>query len=487
MPTGSAPVSAGSGPATGGSPGPDLARLRISRDGAGPRRGGGARWPLVLLLLLLVGGGAWAYLTGRITLRTQASALEVSVVRVPRPGEATPVRGETMGNGYVVARQKAALSTVLSGRLVEMNVEEGSLVKEGDVVARIQHDDFDTALAQAKKDISVAQARETEATRSLEASRLDLVRLKGDNAVLSDLVRQTEVETERAKREVERNRDLHEKDVIDDATWDRLVAAADTANATLVAAKGRVAAARAAETAWEGEMARREAAVATAHAEIERLRQAERYAEIQLEKTYVRAPFDGIVIQKGAELGEVVAATGFGGNSRGSVATIVNAATLEAQIELSETRFGTISEGDPARITIDSSAERSWPGRVRKILPAADRQKATIEIRVEFLERPPTLKPDMGLRVAFLPKDTKPTAGGPQKIRIPARAVITRDGKSEVFVVESGVVRRVPVVVGATAEGTTEVESGLSGGESVVVDAPADLRDGARVVPKEVR
>jgi RND family efflux transporter MFP subunit len=484
MAPGTAPVSAGPGPATGG--GPDLARLRIAREGGGRRRGG-RRWPLVLLLLLLLGAGAWAYLSGLVSVNPERGLREVSVVRVPRPGEAAPMRGETVGNGYVVARQKAALSTVLSGRLVEMNVEEGTRVKEGDVVARIQHDDYDAALAQAKRDVAVVLAREAEATRSLEASRLDLVRLKGENAVLDELVRQAETEADRAKREADRNRDLHARRLIDDAAWDRLRAAADSSAAALLAARGRVTAARAAEAAWEGEMARREAVVKTAQEEVLRARQAEALAAIQLEKTYVRAPFDGIVIQKGAELGEVVAATGFGANSRGSVATIVNAATLEAQIELSETRFGAIAEGDPTRITLDSAPDRSWPGRVRKILPAADRQKATIEIRVEFLERPETLKPDMGLRVAFLPKDAKPQASGPGKVRVPARAVTTAGGASAVWAVEGGVLRRLPVTLGATADGTVEVATGLSGGETVVVDPPADLAEGQRVTTKEVR
>jgi RND family efflux transporter MFP subunit len=410
----------------------------------------------------------------------------VGVVRVPRPGEAAPVRGETVGNGYVVARPKAALSTVLSGRLVEMNVEEGSEVKAGDVVARIQHDDFDAALAQARKDVEVALAREAEAKQSLAASRLDLERLKGENDVLDELVRQAQVELDRATREAERHRDLFERRVVDENTWDRVRAAAETARAAVLAAKQRVTAGAAAETAWGGEIARREAAVATVAAEVERLRQAEKVAEITLEKTFVRAPFDGIVIHKDAELGEVVAATGFGGNSRGSVATIVNAATLEAQVELSETRFGTIEEGDPARITLDSMPGKSFPGRVRKILPAADRQKATIEIRTEFVERPPGLKPDMGLRVAFLPKGAAPAAG-PTKIRVPARAVLGAEGARHVLTVEAGVVRRVPVVVGPAVEGFVEVASGLSGGESVVVDPPADLQEGARVATKEVR
>ncbi len=476
-------------PATG----PDLGRLRIARDAVPARRGRGGR-ALVVVLLVLAAGGFWAWRQGYVSFSTPGGAdvREVAVVRVDGAGGAGGAGGpapgataatEVKANGYVIARRRAALSTVLSGRLHSVNVEEGDEVKANDVVARIQFDDYEAAQAAAAKDVAVARARREETAKSLAASRLDLERLRGDNDVLRRLVDQAKSEADRAEREVERNRDLHARKLIDDGVWDRLQSDARSAAAALEAARSRVRAGESAETAWSGEIARREAVLATQDAEIEKALQAERQAAILVEKTYVRAPWDGLVVHKDAEVGEVVASTGFGGNSRGSVATIVDLKTLEVQVELPETRLGRISEGDATRMILDADPSKSWPGRVRQVWPTADRQKATVEMRVEFLERPPILKPEMGVRVEFLPKGTPAEPGVPAaKVTVASRAVVDRGGKSVVFVVSRGVARAVEV---RTAKGATpdavEVVSGLSGGETVVIDPPADLRDGEKV------
>jgi RND family efflux transporter MFP subunit len=195
----------------------------------------------------------------------------------------------------------------------------------------------------------------------------------------------------------------------------------------------------------------------------------------------VRAPFDGLVVHKDAEIGEVVAATGAGGNSRGSVATIVDLKTLEVQVELSETRLGTIAQGDETRIVLDAAPDQAWRGRVRQVWPTADRQKATVELRIEFLEWPPIVKPEMGARVTFLGKDAGGARTAPSKAKVPRRAVATVGQATAVFVVSAGRVRRVEVVLGAEAAGLVDVERGLVGGEQVVLDPPASLADGAAV------
>lgn len=488
MERGTAPVStgpaAGHPPATGG---PDLSRLKIARDeGPAPRRR--RRWPWVVVVLLLAGAAGLAYQQGWVRFESPVRALVVTVAKVERPGGAAAVTGQVTGNGYVIARQKAALSTVLSGRLVEVNVEEGMTVKKDQPVARIQHDDYDAAVVQAKKDVAVAEGKVAEQEKSLAASRLDLDRLHGENAVLADLVTQAEAEAERAGQDLERNRDLHEKKLIEDGVWDRLRSTKAAADAALSAARGRVAAGASAETAWKGEIARREAALATARKEVERFTAAQTLAEIALEKTYVRAPFDGIVIHKDAEVGEVVSSTGASGNSRGSVATIVNVETLEAQVELAETRLGTIREGDPTVMVLDADRDLTeWPGRVRQVWPTADRQKATVEMRVEFLKKPPILKPEMGVRVTFLPRGAEAKEPVSKAIRVSKRAVVAADGKTSVFTVSGGVARKVAVEVGPEANGTVEVRSGLSGGEWVVLDPPAGLVDGRKVETKEAR
>jgi RND family efflux transporter MFP subunit len=480
MPSGTAATN----PTTGAPPSPDLGRLKISRgEGSGTTviRTGGARWPLVLLLFGLVGAGAWALLTGRLALQGEARLPTVTTARVLAPGAALARPGEVTGNGYVIARRKAALSTVLSGRLVEVNVEEGDVVKAGQILARIQHDDIDSQLATARQDVLVLTARQAELASALAQSQLEAKHLDGEIAVLEDQVRQAQVERDRAEADRQRNEALWRDRIIGEDRWSALKAAATSAEAVLAAAKGRVNTGRLARAAWAGEILRREAAIATAQAEVARAQETVRLAEILLEKTNVRAPFDGLVVHKDAEVGEVVAATGAGGNSRGSVATVIDPTSLEVQVELAETRLGTIGEGDPTRIVLDAATDRTYPGRVRQVWPTADRQKATVEMRIEFTEWPPLLKPEMGARVTFLAKETG-EAKPPDRPRVPERAVVTREGVPSVLVVTGGVVRRVPVEVGSPAVGGfLEVLSGLSGGEAVVIDPPTDLADGARV------
>jgi RND family efflux transporter MFP subunit len=439
------------------------------------------------VILLLLGGGAWAYMTGRITVQQEPGLPEAQTALVLPPGAATARPGEVTGNGYVIARRRAALSTVLSGRLVEVNVEEGNVVKAGQVVARIQHDDIDSQLADARQEVLVSDARIQELQQSLRQSQLELERLRADIAVLRENVKQASAERDRARSDRDRNEALYRQRIIGDDRWSALEAAAASADAALAAAERRVTTGLAAETAWTAEIARREAALATSRAQAQRAAESVKQAEILLEKTYVRAPFDGVVVHKDAEVGEVVAATGAGGNSRGSVATIVDPETLEVQVELAETRLGAITEGDSTRIVLDAAPDTGYPGRVRQVWPTADRQKATVEMRIEFLERPPILKPEMGARVTFLAKDA-PKAEGPERPRVPRRAVVTRDGATVVFVLSGGVARRTAVRTAGESGGFLDVESGLSGGETVILDPAPDLVDGAKVrTPREAR
>jgi RND family efflux transporter MFP subunit len=467
--------------------GPDLSRLRISREDSRPPR---SKTPLAVLVVVLLGGaGWWAWRSGWLRppgALHEPAAREVDVARV-EGGSAVEQTAKTTANGYVVARRRAALSTVLSGRLVEVNVEEGNPVKAGATVARIQHDDYDAALVAAQNDTKVARARRDETAKSLEASRLDLDRLLGENDVLRRLVDQAKAEADRAARDVERNKELHDKQLIDDGTWDRLKAGAASQEAAVEAAKTKVRAGEAAEVAWKGEIARRQAVLATQDAEVARAAQAEETAAILVEKTFVRAPFAGIVVHKDAEVGEVVAATGSGGNSRGSVATIVDPETLEVQVELPETRLGKIGEGDLTTITLDADPSRSYPGHVRQVWPTADRQKATVEMRVVFDERPKVVKTEMGVRVDFLPKAAGPAVVESKPVRVPSRAVVVRGGDHVVFLVANAAVRRVVVEVGAPEGTSVVVKKGLVGGERVVLDPAADLEDGMQVRVREAR
>jgi RND family efflux transporter MFP subunit len=218
--------------------------------------------------------------------------------------------------------------------------------------------------------------------------------------------------------------------------------------------------------------ARRDEADATVAA----LEAAVREIAIMIENSSVYAPFDGVITSKNAEVGEVVSSIASGVNTRGSVATLVDFDTLEVQVELAQTSLRAARVGAEVRVTLDAFPDQSYPGRVRQIWPTADRQKATVELRVEFLERDERILPEMGVRVVFVPEGR--ADGTPQTLSVPERAL----AGDAVWLVEDGRVRRLVPRLGARqAGGRREVLSGLSGGETLVLDPPAALGDGDEV------
>ncbi len=206
--------------------------------------------------------------------------------------------------------------------------------------------------------------------------------------------------------------------------------------------------------------------------------------DVMLSKSSVFAPFDGVITAKNAEVGEVVSSLSAGANSRGSVATLVDFDTLEVQIELAQTSLQAASEGAPVLIYLDAFPDHGYRGRVRQVWPTADRVKATVELRAEFLERDERILPEMGVRVVF----TRGGDDGPREavVSVPERAVTARqDGSGAVFVLDGTRVARRELQLGEATRGSLTVLSGLSGGEIVVLDPPASLQDGDEVRLKE--
>jgi len=216
-----------------------------------------------------------------------------------------------------------------------------------------------------------------------------------------------------------------------------------------------------------------------AEAQVNALQSALDQTEVQINKSSVYAPFDGVITAKNAEVGEVVSSISAGTNSRGSVATLVDFDTLEVQIELAQTSLKAAREGAPVVIYLDAYPDRAYRGRVRKIWPTADRQKATVELRAEFLERDERVLPEMGTRVIF----TQDEAAAPvaPTVSCPERAVVHADGQAFVFVLSGPRVARRSVQLGESEHGNVSVLAGLDGGESVVLAPPASLHDGDEV------
>ena len=379
---------------------PDLNRLRIDRTPSAKS----SRGPFMLILLVLISYIGWKEWPSV----TEDSQAQYETARVQRRGGAK-ARAGTAANGYIVARRRAALSTDIPGRLVELNVEEGSRVDQGDVVARLD-------------------------TRELEAYR---DRLQAE-------IRAAQANEKQTRLAMERQRKLSEPE-------DVPTSALDSAEATHEGASARV------------------QSLQASLAEI----------LVRLDKSTVYAPFSGVIVQKNAEVGEVVVASGGGANARGSVATLVDFDTLEVQIELSQTALEAARVGAPVLIYLDAYPEEGYRGQVRQVWPTASRAKATVELRAEFLERDERLLPELGVRVVFVPEEeSNPT---PPMVLLPKSALLPGEG-NQVFVLVDGFVEKRSLTLRDDFDNTLiEVGSGLIGGETVIINPPADLQEGDQV------
>ena len=399
---------------------PDLGKLRIDRTQTGASDG--QRRALLWVVALAVVAAIFIVV---VLLYVRGSAgTSVRVARVEISGGGGGSVGIT-ANGYVVARTRASVSSRISGRLASLSVEEGSVVRKNQVLAQIENADYAAALSQAVADSLrvVAQLQEAEATR------------------------------DQVKRDLARNRELVARNLEPRRTVEDL-------ESQLAGAEARMGVQR--------------AQVAAARASIE-------YARANYENTFIRAPFDGTVLRKDAEVGEVVApvATG-GGLTRGAVVTMANLSTLEVEVDVNEAYIAQVTDNQPTRIVLDAYPSASFAGKVRQIVPTADRQKATVQVKVSITDRDSRILPEMGARVEFLDSASTQT-DAPTRVFVPADAVRTEGANTIVWVVRDGRVSRVVIDAGPVSGGRREVRSGLSGGESVVIGQADGLADGDKV------
>jgi HlyD family secretion protein len=410
------------------SPGPDLSKLRIDRDSPTP----GQRRALWRSLVLA--GIAVLLVSALVLVQRQRAVVPVQTIVVAADGGGSGTSSSAgtsvTANGYVVARTRASVSAKLPGRLTYLGVSEGSFVRQGQVIARLSNEDYQAQVAQAQAQLGTAQADLMEA----EAARAE------------------------AERAVKRIHDIRQQNaqLVSQQEVDVAETRFATAEARMRAANARVAAAEAVR----------------------------RYAEASLENTLIRAPFTGTVLRKEAEVGEVVAPSVGGGLTRGAVVTMADLATLEVEVDVNEAYIARVKRDQDARITLDAYPDTSFRGAVRQVVPTADRQRATVQVKVAITDRDPRILPEMGARVDFM--EQEPPEGSLQKastprIRIPADAVRQQAGQSIVWLVRAGRLQSRPVDAGPVSAGFREIRSGLSGGEMIVVGAADDAKAGQRV------
>lgn len=418
-----------------------LAALKIDRRQPVRRSGNGrlSKFLVGLMLALVLGGGGFALsmwagwfddpssvlaVPDMIRSRPEVRTAQVEVQR-GRSSDATVV-----ATGYLESRWQANIGARAPGRVETINVEEGSVVTKDQVLAVLEHADLDAALGAAEASLARAKAALVEHEILVDNYRRDFAR---------------------AER-------LHKSSSISEVDFDRSRFQYQSAVARIDSLK---------------------AEIALAESRVQEARQLR-------ENMYVRAPFDGTVISKDAELGESILPGGMGeASGRGSVVTIADLTHLEVDCDVKEDFINRVREGQMAEVAVDAVPDRRYPGRVRKIIPMGDRARATIKVKVEITEPDAKLFPDMSARVFFLPESAQQTAEDQRRVFCPVNAVVTEGGgeaeQKLVWVVdaENRVHRRV-VKVGMERDNQLEITDGLEGHERIVLE-PKDLQEGRLV------
>ena len=398
----------------------DLAALRIAREPDRPAR----RWVtwLVLAIIVAAGGyGAWRWVA-----RERPMEVETATVSERAAGAQAAVLNAT---GYVTARRRATVASKLTGKLVEVNVEEGMAVRQGQVLARLDDATLRAGLALAEAQAAAARRGVRENEVRLHEAQLTLARLT--RLLNSGLSTQAEVEAAQAQ--------------------------VDTFDARILAAQEQV---RVAD-------------------------QQVVLARTNLDDTIIRAPFSGVAISKDAQPGETVSPVSAGGGfTRTGICTIVDMDSLEIEVDVNEAYIGRVRPGQDVSAALDAYPDSPIPARVITTVPTADRQKATVLVRIGFKQLDSRILPDMGVKVTFLRDDEAADAPASRAVALVPKTAITVDGnQSYAFVVSGdGLVDRRAVSVGGADGDRVEVIAGLRAGERVVISPPPDLASGARVV-----
>jgi len=401
-----------------------LKELRIDRKAAPPpsRRG---LWIalVVIIVLLLAAGAAWAIL-GR------DRGVEVRTATVQAIGGEGGSASVLDATGYVVARRIATVSAKITGKVREVLIEEGQRVEAGQIIATLDPIDADAQRALNASQLSAARSQ-------AEGVRAQLAQAEADATRYATLVRQQ---------------------LISKSQYDQAIAQRDSLRAQLLTAQRNI----------------RVAGDALA------------IADIGVDNTVVRAPFAGMVTTKDAQPGEIVSPLSAGGGfTRTGIGTIVDMDSLEVEVDVGEAFIGRVQPKMPVEAALNAYPDWKIPAEVIAIIPTADRGKATVKVRIALKQKDPRIVPDMGVNVRFLEKASPKDQPAPKGVRAPKAALASRDGGDVAFVVQadgdSGTVARRALKLGGPLGDDRQVLSGLSAGETVVLDPPAELDDGDKV------
>ncbi len=399
-------------------PSEDLSKLKIDKSDKKSVTAGRKKKPFIIsALVALAIIGTVLYRTGIIA---PTSTVDVTTVSLAYPSQSLSVLN---ASGYIVAQRKAAVASKMTGRLTALMVEEGSLVKKGQILARMENTDVNAAKDQVTANLANARA----------------------------MLKQAMVERDNLRKDHDRYQKLIRGGYVSQSEY-------DTVNTryqrSLEAVKAASAAADSAAAALAG-------------------------AEANLDYTLIRAPFDGVVLTKNADVGDIVTPLGASSTSKAAVVTLADMDSLQVEADVSETSITKIKVGQPCDIQLDALPEKRFRGEVHAIVPTVDRAKATVLVKVRFLDRDVRMLPDMSAKVSFLSRELN--AGELQpRLAVNKAALVSRDSKNIVYRVEYDKVRESVISIGDTLGDMQEVQKGLKPGDRVVLN-PKGLKDGAKI------
>ncbi|MHB8138015.1 MAG: efflux RND transporter periplasmic adaptor subunit [Smithellaceae bacterium] len=396
----------------------DLNKLKIDKSDKKSVTAGRKKKPFIIAALVaLVIIGIVLYRAGIIA---PTNTVDVTTVSLVYPAQSLSVLN---ASGYIVAQRKAAVASKMTGRLTALMVEEGSLVKKGQILARMENADVNAAKDQVTANLANARA----------------------------MLKQTEVERDNLQQEHGRFQKLIKGGYVSQSEYD----------------------------AVNTRYLRSNEAVKALRASVESAAAALAGAEANLDYTLIRAPFDGVVLTKNADVGDIVTPLGASSTSKAAVVTLADMDSLQVEADVSETSITKIKVGQPCDIQLDALSDKRFRGQVHAIVPTVDRAKATVLVKVRFRDRDTRMLPDMSAKVSFLSRELTPEELQP-RLAVNQAALVIRDEKTIVYLIQDNKVRESSISTGDKLGDMQEVTAGLKPGDRVVLK-PKGLKDGAKI------
>jgi len=437
----------------------ELNKLRIDRSQRGDnRRSGSGKWILAILILALIGAGAAYAFLGR------PKAIVVNTVK-PRL-ESSSEQAVLVATGYVIAHHKIQVGSKIGGRVAWIGVDKGDRVAKDQVVVRLEDREYRAQYEQAMASVGSAQARLMELERGSRPEEVDRARADVDRA-------EAQLRTDEANfRRIE---NLVKEGVIANQNLDEARGRFETSRAALDSARKTY------ELTHKGPRIEQ---IDNARSEVARARAAADYAKTILDATEIHVPTSGTILERNVEQGEMVT-TSFVGDrgAKSFVVTLADLNDIQVELDINQNDFNRVSSGQPCIAVTDAYPDRKYDCRVDEIAPEANRQKATVQVKVKFLKPDEYVKPEMNARVTFLSNERPKKETTEEKFyMVPKSAIVERESGKAVLVVSEGTVQARPITIAREAGSDAFVSAGLTGNESVIIgDNLKELKVGQSV------